>query len=97
MRVQVPGNFTLDVLLAELADAPVQHQGYRTMAEWAEHFGISLQRMNKLLLAARSRGKLLVQHEARTAIDGRLVQVPVYGFEIGDGTEHDDDHQTDGG
>lgn len=80
-----PG-FTLDELLAELAKRPEPLQGYKTLGEWRDDLAVSDGRMHQILKSAKRRGVLLVSRDKREAIDGSYRSVPVYRFEVADGT-----------
>ncbi len=82
MRIPTPAGFSLDALLAELKETPEQAPGYQTVLEWAAHFGISKDKMRRLMWTARDQGKLLLSHRAGLGIDGRLLHVPVYRFDL---------------
>ena len=77
----VTAGFTLNDLLAFLR---VQGPGeeYRTAREWREQFGVSPERINRLLHEAQAAGVLRVDHAFRLKIDGAPTKTPVYAFEL---------------
>ncbi len=76
-----PG-FTIEELLADLSEPQGHVEGYHTLNEWAAQLNIGEDRMRRLLVAAKAQGKLLIVREQREAIDGRMMPIPVYAFQI---------------
>ncbi len=75
-------DFTLSELLAYLAEAEESPNGYYTSPEWAERLGVSDKKILAILRMAHRQGKLLRMKQRREAIDGRIVLVPVYAFDL---------------
>lgn len=76
-------DFTLEDLLAELAQPGQPVAGYQTLTEWTERLGCSRSQMQTLLHAAKRRGLLRVTRDRRPAIDGCQRTVPVYALDLG--------------
>lgn len=78
-----PPAFTLDELLAYLREEPEAPQDYKTTREWADYFGVSKSRMQKILREAFDAGVLLRDKVKLERYDGLELPTAIYMFELG--------------
>jgi len=91
MNIRIPADFTLSELRAfiegEAQEAP---EGYYLAQEWADHFGIGIIAMRKLLSQAKGRGLMRMMWVRRETLHSRNCLKPVYalqGKDISDSQE----------
>lgn len=84
MEIPIPAEFTLEELQALLdgQEGEKPPNGYLTLREWREHFGITAYRMNKLLHRAMKVGALLRTKLLRENIAGAMQPRPAYKFNV---------------
>ena len=86
MILQVPASFSLNDLLVHLRE-DADLEGFYTTREWAEHFGISEERMRAMIQEATARNLVQCSRDKRERIDGVMVLTPVYRFTLDEAAE----------
>jgi hypothetical protein len=82
MNIKIPADFTLAELRAfiegEAQEAP---EGFYLAQEWADHFGIGIALMRKLLNQANERGLMRRMWVRRGTLHGLSCLKPVYALQ----------------
>lgn len=86
MNIHIPTDFTLNELRAfiEGQEATEPPEGYWTAQEWADHFGIDITRMRKILNQAKGKGLLDMIYVQRERLDRQTRGVPAYALRMKD-------------
>jgi len=79
MEIEIPADFTIEALLAEIMRSGENAQGL-TAQEIADLTGQPLHRVRKKLMQLKREGKIKVGRRWRERLDGAVVPVPVYSL-----------------
>jgi hypothetical protein len=85
MNLKVPASFTLDQLVAHLqGEAPggQPSQGFYTVSQWAEQFGIGAKRIREFIAEAKRVGAVKLETVRHERIDGKPCFVTAYAFDL---------------
>ena len=90
--ISVNSSLSLEDILAAVNQEP-DLTGFKTHAEWAEHFEVTHFRMDKLLHQAQRAGVLERTRTRRESIDGAMRWSPVYRFHITQEAQEEAQHE----
>lgn len=81
MEIHIPADFTLDELQAFIeGERQEAVEGHYTAKEWADHFGIHIKKMRRILKRAKEQGFLHMVRVDRLALDDKIHSVPAYAL-----------------
>lgn len=80
-EVEISATFSLNDLLVQYGVAEEQlGEDWKTSAEWAELFGVSVDRMRVILLDVKGKGKLEQRKVRRRSLDDAMRLTTAYRF-----------------